>query len=57
MLDKIVKERQLGSWSDGNPSIGHGGLSEILAQLNANAPPDLPKKDEKKGDEKKNDKK
>ena len=30
---------------------------EILAQLNANAPPDLPRKDEKKGDEKKNGKK
>src|SRR5512138_303689 len=30
---------------------------EILAQLNANAPPDLPKTDEKKGDEKKNGKK
>jgi len=30
---------------------------EILAQLNANAPPDLPKADEKKGDEKKNGKK
>jgi Skp family chaperone for outer membrane proteins len=30
---------------------------EILAQLNANAPPDLPKPDEQKGEEKKNDKK
>ena len=30
---------------------------EILAQLNANAPADLPKTDEKKGDEKKNGKK
>ena len=30
---------------------------EILAQLNANAPPNLPRTDEKKGDEKKNDKK
>jgi outer membrane protein len=30
---------------------------EILTQLNANAPPDLPKVDEKKGDEKKKDEK
>ena len=30
---------------------------EILAQLNANAPPNLPRTDEKKGDEKKNGKK
>jgi outer membrane protein len=30
---------------------------EILAQLNANAPPDLPKPEEKKGDEKKKDEK
>jgi len=30
---------------------------EILAQLNANAPPDLPKPDDKKGDEKKKDEK
>ncbi len=29
----------------------------VLAQLNANAPPDLPKTDEKKGDDRKNDKK
>ena len=36
LLDKIVKERQLGSWSDGSPSIGHGGLAEILAQLRGN---------------------
>lgn len=36
LLDKIVKERQLGSWSDGQPSIGHGGLAEILAQLKGN---------------------
>ncbi len=36
LLDRIVKERQLGSWVDGAPQIGHGGLAEILAQLKGN---------------------
>ncbi|MBK1814274.1 choice-of-anchor D domain-containing protein [Luteolibacter yonseiensis] len=36
LLDKIVKERQLGAWADGVPQIGHGGLAEILAQLKGN---------------------
>jgi len=36
LLDKIVKERQLGLWSDGEPAIGNGGLAEILAQLKGN---------------------
>ena len=35
-LDKIVKERQLGLWVDGEPQSGQGGLAEILHQLNAN---------------------
>jgi len=36
LLDSIVKERQLGAWSDGQPSVAHGGLAEILAQLKGN---------------------
>lgn len=36
LLDKIVRERQLGSWVDGAPQLGHGGLAEILAQLKGN---------------------
>ncbi|RYH06411.1 MAG: TonB-dependent receptor, partial [Alphaproteobacteria bacterium] len=36
LLDRIVKERQLGLWSDGTPRIGQGGLAEILAQLDGN---------------------
>lgn len=36
LLDRIVKERQLGLWSGGEPQIGQGGLAEILAQLNGN---------------------
>jgi hypothetical protein len=36
LLDKIVKERQLGLWTDGQPQVGHGGLAEILAQLKGN---------------------
>jgi hypothetical protein len=36
LLDRIVKERQLGLWSDGVPLSGKGGLAEILNQLNAN---------------------
>ncbi|MCF7732624.1 MAG: hypothetical protein K9N23_13115 [Akkermansiaceae bacterium] len=36
LLDRIVKERQLGQWSDGEPQPGHGGLAEILAQLKGN---------------------
>lgn len=36
LLDKIVKERQLGAWADGAPQLGHGGLAEILAQLKGN---------------------
>jgi hypothetical protein len=36
LLDKIVKERQLGLWVDGSPKVGNGGLAEILAQLSVN---------------------
>jgi len=36
LLDRIVKERQLGLWNDGQPAIGNGGLAEILAQLKGN---------------------
>ncbi len=36
ILDQIVKERQLGLWTDGEPQVGKGGLAEILATLNAN---------------------
>jgi len=36
LLDKIVKERQLGLWVDGAPQVGSGGLAEILAQLKGN---------------------
>lgn len=35
-LEQIVRTRQLGSWTDGTPQIGNGGLAEILAQLTAN---------------------
>jgi hypothetical protein len=36
LLDQIVQERQLGKWNDEGPVYGHGGLSEILAQLKQN---------------------
>jgi hypothetical protein len=36
LLDRIVRERQLGQWVDGQPLMGNGGLAEILAQLKAN---------------------
>jgi hypothetical protein len=36
LLDKIVKERQLGLWRDGKPQAGQGGLAEILNHLNGN---------------------
>jgi hypothetical protein len=36
VYDRIVKERQLGLWTDGNPTSGQGGLAEILSQLNGN---------------------
>lgn len=36
LLDKIVKERQLGLWDGGKPQSGQGGLAEILNQLNGN---------------------
>ncbi len=36
LLDKIVQERQLGLWVDGEPATGNGGLAEILAQLKGN---------------------
>ena len=36
LLGRIVKERQLGSWTDGQPSLAHGGLAAILAQLTGN---------------------
>jgi hypothetical protein len=36
LQDRIVKERQLGLWSGGQPQVGQGGLAEILSQLNAN---------------------
>lgn len=33
LLDQIVKERQLGLWSNGQPQAGKGGLAEILNHL------------------------
>ncbi|MEI6655174.1 MAG: hypothetical protein WCP45_10430 [Verrucomicrobiota bacterium] len=36
LMDRIVKERQLGLWDGGLPQVGQGGLAEILCQLNAN---------------------
>ena len=36
LLDQIVKERQLGLWTDGQPQAGQGGLAEILNHLNGN---------------------
>jgi len=36
LLNKIVKERQLGLWNNGIPQTGQGGLAEILHQLNGN---------------------
>ena len=36
LLDQIVKERQLGLWSNGQPQTGQGGLAEILHDLNGN---------------------
>jgi hypothetical protein len=36
LLDQIVKTRQLGLWTGGQPQIGQGGLAEILASLKAN---------------------
>ncbi len=36
MLDQIVKERQLGLWTGGQPQAGQGGLAEILNHLNGN---------------------
>ena len=36
LLDRIVRERQLGRWQDGQPLVSHGGLGQILAQLKAN---------------------
>lgn len=35
-FDRIVKERQLGLWVDGEPQAGQGGLAEILSQLKGN---------------------
>lgn len=35
MFDQIVKERQLGLWTDGFPKVGKGGLAELLATLRA----------------------
>lgn len=36
LLDRIVEERQLGLWVDGEPQAGQGGLAEILANLRDN---------------------
>lgn len=36
IFDRIVRERQLGLWSDGEPQTGQNGLAEILAQLQGN---------------------
>ena len=36
LFDQIVKTRQLGLWTGGQPRIGQGGLAEILASLNGN---------------------
>ncbi|MFT4638205.1 MAG: hypothetical protein ACI8T1_001524 [Verrucomicrobiales bacterium] len=35
-FNRIIKQRQLGLWSDGKPQAGQGGLAEILNQLNGN---------------------
>ena len=36
LMGRIVRERQLGLWSDGRPQVGQGGLAEILGQLDGN---------------------
>jgi len=36
LFDQIVKTRQLGLWTGGQPQIGQGGLAEILASLDGN---------------------
>ena len=36
LLDRIIRERQLGLWADGEPRSGKGGLAEILSQLGGN---------------------
>ncbi|MEO6475878.1 MAG: choice-of-anchor D domain-containing protein [Luteolibacter sp.] len=36
VYDQIVKERQLGLWTDGEPKSGQNGLAEILNHMNAN---------------------
>jgi hypothetical protein len=36
LFDKIVKTRQIGLWTSGEPRIGKGGLAEMLAQLKGN---------------------
>lgn len=36
VFDQIVKERQLGLWTDGEPAAGQGGLAEILNHLAGN---------------------
>lgn len=36
LLDRIIRERQLGLWADGEPRSGQGGLAEILSQLGGN---------------------
>ncbi len=35
-LESILKERQLGLWTGGQPQTGNGGLAEILATMKAN---------------------
>jgi len=36
LMDDIVKTRQLGLWSNGQPQSGQGGLAGILSSLNGN---------------------
>ena len=36
VYDRIVKERQLGLWADGEPAAGQKGLAEILNHMHAN---------------------
>ncbi|WOO41007.1 LamG domain-containing protein [Rubellicoccus peritrichatus] len=36
LLEELIRTRQLGYWNEGEPSIGQGGLAEILAKMKIN---------------------
>jgi hypothetical protein len=36
LLEEIVKTRTLGRWENGEPTIGEGGLADVLARMKAN---------------------